>query len=538
MSTLGMASHAPCVYPDGMRQWPPLLTSDLKRGFVTAMAVLLSACASHPNVDPALSDRMQEMFRAVYVDVDSVHIDPLDMQQFTLAGLRGFRTLDPSFEATIDEDEIVLAVNGTEIASAPLLDANDTPQNWADMATSLTLYAKASGAALGQTQEEVYYEKFIDSALRTLDRFSRYATPKAAADLKAEREGFGGIGVMIESHPDGARIDQVEPDKPAAGAGLLAGDRIVAIDGTRIGGTPLRQVERMLRGPIETPVRLTIVRFGLPEPLAVTVGRTRIVPNTVFLDVIGDHAIIRISSFNERTTKRLSEAISQARQDIGPGLSGIILDLRGNLGGLLDQAIDSSDLFLDSGLISRSDGRHPESHQRFMAELGDIAAGLPIIVLINGASASSAEILASALQDHGRAVLVGMNSFGKGSIQTVLEMPNGGELYVTWARFVAPSGYALHRLGVMPTICTSGASDVVSALNTALGDGPSGARSLLMQRRSADINDDATVKRVLALCPWEPHASGDIDLSIAELLLDSPTQLRRALEIAQEPDGA
>ena len=267
-----------------------------------------------------------------------------------------------------------------------------------------------------------------------------------------------------------------------------------------------------------------------------TAGRTRIVPNTVNLEPNGDHAIIRISSFNERTSKRLSEAVSQARQDIGPNLSGLIIDLRGNLGGLLDQAIDTSDLFLDSGLISRSDGRHPESHQRFMAELGDIAAGLPIIVLINGASASSAEILASALQDHGRAVLVGMNSFGKGSIQTVLDMPNGGELYVTWARFVAP--YALHRMGVMPTICTSGASDAVSTLNTALDDGPDGARSLLKQRRTADINDEAAVKHILALCPWEPHASGDIDLSIAELLLESPTLLRRALEIARAPDGA
>ncbi|MDF1750980.1 MAG: S41 family peptidase [Alphaproteobacteria bacterium] len=502
------------------------------------MPILLAACASQPDVDPDLSNRMHSMFRAVYIDVDSVHLSPLNMQQFTLAGLDGLRGIDPDFKAKTEGDDITLSVSGSEIRSERLLDPSDSPQDWADFATSLVLYAKASGAALGDAPEETYYEKFIDSALRTLDRFSRYATPKAAADLKAEREGFGGIGVVIESHPDGARIDQIEPDKPAAGAGLVSGDRIVAIDGTRITGMSLRQVERLLRGPIDTVVRLTIVRIGLPEPLAVTVGRTRIVPNTVFLQVIGDHALIRISSFNERTSKRISEAVSQARQEIGPALSGLIIDLRGNLGGLLDQAIDSSDLFLDEGLISRADGRHPESHQRFMAELGDIASGLPIVVLINGASASSAEILASALQDHGRAVLVGMNSFGKGSIQTVLDMPNGGELYVTWARFVAPSGYPLQRLGVMPTICTSGASDAVSALNTALSDGPNGARTLLMQRRTADINDETSVKRVLALCPWEPHASGDIDLSIAELLLDSPTLLRRALEIARVPDGA
>ena len=521
-----------------MQLRPHFFKMDNTPGILLAVPILLAACASQPDVDPVLSNRMHDMFRAVYVDVDTVHINPMDMQHFTLAGLQGLRGIDPDFNVMTDEDDIVLTLDDSEIASARLLGPTDSPQEWADLATSLVLYAKASGTALGDAPEDIYYEKFINSALRTLDKFSRYATPKAAADLKAEREGFGGIGVTIDSHPDGARIVQVDPEKPAAGAGLLTGDRIVAIDGVRIAGMSVRQVERLLRGPIEKPVRLTIVRVGLPEPLAVTAGRTRIVPNTVNLEPNGDHAIIRISSFNERTSKRLSEAVSQARQDIGPNLSGLIIDLRGNLGGLLDQAIDTSDLFLDSGLISRSDGRHPESHQRFMAELGDIAAGLPIIVLINGASASSAEILASALQDHGRAVLVGMNSFGKGSIQTVLDMPNGGELYVTWARFVAPSGYALHRMGVMPTICTSGASDAVSTLNTALDDGPDGARSLLKQRRTADINDEAAVKHILALCPWEPHASGDIDLSIAELLLESPTLLRRALEIARAPDGA
>jgi len=268
------------------------------------------------------------------------------------------------------------------------------------------------------------------------------------------------------------------------------------------------------------------------------VGRTRIVPNTVHLSRLKNHAVIRVSSFNERTSKRIMEAMDTARWEIGEDLSGVILDLRGNLGGLLHQSIDSADLFLHSGLISLTDGRLPKSHQRFFAGKGDIAEGLPLVVLIDGASASAAEILAAALQDHGRAAVIGMSSFGKGSVQTVTTLPNGGELYITWARFVAPSGYALQRLGVMPTICTSGASDAVVTLNMALGSGSNNGRTMLTHRRTVDPTDEAAVKEMQDLCRWQPHASGDIDTTIAELLLDSPMLMRQSLTLSRMPDGA
>ncbi|NMM44152.1 PDZ domain-containing protein [Rhodospirillaceae bacterium KN72] len=500
--------------------------------------VLLSACASGPDSDPILNARMKTMFEAIYTETANVHIDPVDLPRFTRTGLSAFKAIDTALEPEIDERAFVFKYDDEPIFTQYLTVAANEPTYWADMVTQAVRQSRIASESFADLPEEDYYETFADAALAGLDRFSRYANPRDAAALKAERVGFGGIGIEIESHPDGARIEQVEPGKPAAAAGLVVGDRIAAIDGSSIRNLPLRTITEKLRGPVDTAVSLTIRRDGLPNPLSVEVGRTQIVPNTVFLSRINDHAVIRISSFNERTSKRLAEAVSQARSETGTALTGLILDLRGNLGGLLDQAVDSADLFLDAGLISRADGRHPRSHQRFEAEPGDVAEGLPVVVLINGASASAAEILAAALQDHGRAVLVGMNSFGKGSIQTVIDMPNGGELYITWARFMAPSGYALDRLGIMPTVCTSGATDAVTTLNTALSGGPDGARTMLDRRRRANAADEKTAKAILSLCPWRPHASGDIDIGIAELLLDSPALMRRALDIGRFADAS
>lgn len=480
-----------------------------------------------------MSGRMTLLLQAVYAETAEVHIDPPDPAAFTLAGLRGLRRLDPSVEVTIEEDLLTVEADGSVVVEEDLPDGDARSTVWGDFASNAVIEAFGRATLLQTASEADLQEHFIDSALRTLDRYTRYANPLDAADLKAERDGFGGIGVDLESHPDGARIDRVEIGKPADEAGLQVGDRIVGVDGSDVKGLSLVKIQRLLRGPVDSPVMLSIVREGVPNPIAVTVGRTRIVPNTVFFETIGRHALIRISSFNQRTSKRMSEAVGQARAELGTQLAGLIVDLRGNLGGRLDQAVDTADLFLESGLISRADGRHPESHQIFNAEPGDIADGLPMIVLINGASASSAEILASALQDHGRAVIVGMSSFGKGSIQTIAELPNEGELYITWARFVAPSGYALQRMGVMPTICTSGASDAVKTLEEALSEGPQGGAALLAQRRSPDSTIEENARKVLKLCPWQPHASGDIDLAIAELLLDSPALLREALDIGR-----
>ena len=515
---------------------------DTKRSRAALVLVLgigiLSGCAAVATGLPSFRRETSALFQAVYRETDEIYIDPLDARRFTLAGLRGLRRIDPSIEISEEGDVLFLIVNGETVDSETMPGESAGAAAWARLASDLTVRARNLAPLAETAGSDAIHEAFIDSALLTLDRFSHYANPTDAADLRAEREGFGGIGIDIEPHPKGARIQGLEPNHPAAREGLLVGDVIVQVDGADIAGESLRDITHRLRGPQGTPVDLTIIRDGLSSPRTITVRRTRIVPNTVFYETRGDHALIRISGFNKLTSKRLAEAVSQVRAEQGAALNGLILDLRDNLGGLLDQAVMSADLFMTRGLITRADGRHPESHQRFDAEPGDIATGLRIVVLINGASASAAEILASALQDKGRAVVVGMSSFGKGSIQNLIQLPNGGELYITWAKFVAPSGYALDRIGVMPTVCTSGAGDAVDALDRALKTAALGTKAPLALRRSVDPTDEAAVRRLLAACPWTPRVSDDIDIAIAELLLESPALVRQALRVGRVPDGA
>lgn len=495
------------------------------------MLLALGACAGGFDAeDAALAQRFEAMTKTVLTEIAEVHIDPAPPAELAFSGARGLQ--DISTAITVSRDgraAVVRRLDGTEIARADWPAAEETDAApWAAGATRLVMTLRDTAPAFAVAEEEALYDAFVGGMISPLDRFSRYSGRADARDARAEREGFGGIGVTLADHPDGARIADVDPGNPAAAAGLLVGDVLVAIDGEALGGQPVRAITEKLRGPIDRPVIVTIQRERLSDPVTITVGRTRIVPDTVTLKRVEDQALIHISSFNQRTAKRLAEALGQARTHPKGPPAGVILDLRGNPGGLLDQAVDSADLLLEDGLISRADGRHPNSHQRFEAEPGDLAAGLPVVVLVNGASASAAEILASALQDQGRAVVIGMTSFGKGTIQTVVDLPNEGELYLTWAHFVAPSGYPLQRLGVGPTICTSGQRDAVRALDRALAE-DGAAPTVALRRALGKAEDEARIREILGLCPWLPHEGADIDLAVATLLLESPTLYDRAL---------
>ena len=220
-----------------------------------------------------------------------------------------------------------------------------------------------------------------------------------------------------------------------------------------------------------------------------------------------------MTGFNQGTAAELKKTVDRAHREIGPGLKGLVIDLRGNPGGLLDQAVDAADLFIVGGRISTTRGRHPDSFQLFDATKGDIGDGVPIAVLVNGASASAAEVLAAALQDQGRAVLVGSGSFGKGTVQTVLRMPNDGELILTWARLLAPSGYILNKLGVLPTLCTSNAKDAEHVLADSLKDGVADRQIAL--RRGADSANAEMRETIRKFCPWRPRDGGDVDIGDA-----------------------
>jgi carboxyl-terminal processing protease len=294
-------------------------------------------------------------------------------------------------------------------------------------------------------------------------------------------------------------------------------------------GLDQRDVVRRLRGPLGSEVNLTVARrqnedAGLVD---INVVRAHIVPQTVRYSHENGIATFRVTSFNQDTARSLQIKILAARRELGPDLKGLILDLRGNPGGLLDQSVTVSDLFINQGRIVSTHGRHPDSHQYFDAQPYDIAEGLPLVVLVNGYSASASEIVAAALQDAGRAVVVGSNSFGKGTVQTVLRLPNDGELTLTWARFHAPSGYALEGRGVLPDICTTdGATDAEDVLERVRQGLLPFSRSTIRQEVAA--SDMVMMKEIRGRCPAR-HDDDAIDVEVAESLLLDPALYAHAL---------
>lgn len=518
--------------PRRFRKFPGFL----ERSFIAICTIaLVSACSTPENPkDHAFNAMTQEMFRAMLSDIQGIYLEVEDLSDLTLYGLDALGDLDPAIAILETDTEIQLESNGVLVARTPV-SAEDDVDSWSRNAALLTAAMREVSPQIQAETPDMLYQRMFSTIADRLDRYSRYAGPEDAQTNRESREGFGGIGVSIKEDPDGVIISTVEVDRPAAAAGLLVGDRIVAIDGKSIGGQSLRRIIRTLRGPINATVVLTILRDGLADPFDITVGRTKIVPNTVVYERQGKTAIIRISGFNERTGIRVAEAVARAKNDSTGPPDGLILDLRGNPGGLLERAVDVADLFLAEGLVSKTLGRHPRSLQRFEAQPGDIARGFRMAVLTNGASASAAEVLAAAMQDHGRAVVVGASTFGKGTVQTVLPLPNQGEFILTWARLLAPSGYALHDLGVMPTICVLDdvAPDIL--LRQILIDDPVTTLHNLSLRRRTGPNDDAGHKQVLATCPWEPSVNPQSVEDIAQYLVENPYLYTKAIEIGLPP---
>jgi carboxyl-terminal processing protease len=308
-------------------------------------------------------------------------------------------------------------------------------------------------------------------------------------------------------------------------------DEILTIDGEPVAGLVQEQVVERLRGPVDSAVLLTVNRDTQPQPIEIRMTRAHIVPETVVYEREGDAAYIHLYGFNADTVESLRREIDEAESEIGSEFAGLVLDLRNNPGGLLDQAVEVSDLFLDDGRIVSTHGRHPDSHQFFEATDGDVLDGRPLIVLVNGNSASASEIVAAALQDTGRAVVIGSNSFGKGTVQTVLRLPNSGELTLTWARFHAPSGYTLNKLGVLPTICTSGhkAEQLFADLRRdKLKPVP------VAQRNAVAPTDIEAMDRLRAECP-QVKDEPPVDLDLALRLIHALPLYERAIALAGQP---
>lgn len=471
--------------------------------------VLFAAAASAADA-PGLSP----VLRAAYAAVAERHLDQPDFPRFTAAGLRGVVVVDRALSLERERDRLALRGTSGLLAHVDLRAMGRAPEA-AQAALHLMSAALAASSALRAQGNETLLRLFLDEALADLDAYSRYVPRSEARAARARRFGEAGLGLELAPEGNAAVVVRVVVDSPAWAAGLQPGDRVVAIDGRPTRGLDGDALERLLRGEENEPLTLTLARRGGRSETVVLV-RAMVAAETVFVDWHGTVPILRISGFNRLTDRRLARAVVEvAHRDPAP--PGLVLDLRGNRGGLLRQAIAAADLFLTEGVIAEARGRHPEASRIHRASGPDLSAGLSLVVLIDGASASSAEVLAAALQDNGRAVLVGSVTTGKGLIQTVVPLPDDSELHLTWSALHAPSGYPIQGLGVLPDVCTSLGRQAMERdlRHLAAGRKPE-AWSVWRSVRGGSASP-AEIAGLRDTCP--PSAGGDLDIAAAVWLL-------------------
>lgn len=306
-----------------------------------------------------------------------------------------------------------------------------------------------------EVNSEDLIEAAIDGMLSSLDPHSSYLSPKDAADMRVQTSGsFGGLGIEVTQEEGFVKVVAPMDGTPADIAGVETGDYITAVDGSSVLGMTLDQTVELMRGPVGSEIVITVVRDGVEDPFDISIIRDTIKLTAVRSRVEGHTIVLRVTTFNEQTYPNLADGLKKSVEELGgfDKVDGIVVDLRNNPGGLLDQAIKVSDAFLEEGEIVSTRGRNPEDSERVNAAPGDLAEGKPIVVLINGGSASASEIVSGALQDHHRAVVVGTKSFGKGSVQTVMPLRSDGAMRLTTARYYTPSGRSIQALGISPDI--------------------------------------------------------------------------------------
>jgi carboxyl-terminal processing protease len=298
-------------------------------------------------------------------------------------------------------------------------------------------------------------EAAIDGMLTSLDPHSSYLSPSDAERMRVQTRGeFGGLGIEVTQEEGFVKVMSPMDGTPADEAGIEAGDFITHVDGESLLGLTLDEAVLLMRGPVGSEIVITVVREGEPEPFDVSIIRDTIKLTAVRTRTEGDAVVLRVTTFNDQTYENLESGLAEQIEAAGgiDAIDGVVIDLRNNPGGLLTQAIQVSDAFLEEGEIVSTRGREIQDGERFFANPGDLVSGKPIVVLINGGSASASEIVAGALQDHGRAIVVGTKSFGKGSVQTVMPLGNNGGMRLTTQRYYTPSGRSIQALGVSPDI--------------------------------------------------------------------------------------
>lgn len=493
---------------------------------VASCETTTAATAPAPVRSPASAAdvSVERVILQAYRAIGDRHLFQPNFRTMAVETYRGFASPDPALSLTASDQSFTLRRDGKDILTRQTPADTADGRAWGGMLAELVAASIEASPVLQKTERNALTKGAMVATTKLLDKNSRYADPEEAKDNRFQRDGGGGIGITVERTDDKkVMIRAVQDDAPAGRAGVQAGDQIMAIDGENMVDKTLSEVVQKLRGSIGAAVSMTVLRASQGRELTFGMRRSRIIPTTVVYERRGDIALIRLSGFNSATDDTLHQAVEKARSDIGRDIAGIIVDMRSNRGGLLDQAESVAEEFIGDGVIFSTQGRHPDSRRTYRSASRK-TVNLPMVVLVNGNSASAAEIVAAALQDRGRAVVVGTTSYGKGTVQTVVRLPNEGELVLTWSRLLAPSGYTWNELGVLPNICTAKVTDVDK-----LGlESVEANRSTLMRWHAERNPTPEEVVNLRKICPPGEDAP-DRDIEIAARLLKDPTLYAHAV---------
>lgn len=359
---------------------------------------------------------------------------------------------------------LALTVSLLVLLPAPMLQAAPETDTNKKLDAFMDVFERVRADYVDKVDDGKLIEGAITGMLASLDPHSSYMNAKDFANMKQVTDGeYGGLGLTVSTEEGAVKVVAPTDDTPAARAGMKSGDFITRINGELLYGLTLTEAVDKMRGDPGTVAKLTVIREGAPKPLEFTLKREIIQIKPVKWEVKGDVGVIRIASFSKQTGPATKAAIIGIEKQLGPKLAGFVVDLRSNPGGLLDQSIEVSDAFLDHGEIVSQRGRTKNDIERYYAHSGDLTGGKPVVVLIDEGSASAAEIVAGALQDQRRALIVGQRSFGKGSVQTLLPLTEDTALRLTTARYYTPSGRSVQENGIEPDITVPQLSDPLAA---------------------------------------------------------------------------
>ena len=451
-------------------------------------------------------------------------LDPIPVSDLTLWGLHGITAIDPNIRSSLDTNQITLTgANGTIIAlPAP---PPDDAAAWGETAARLAEAAAMVSAPVRQAGASGVIRSFFEELFNHLDPYSRYVSPNNAITDRASRGGVGSLGFTLADNKHRLSVSDIAPGSPADLAGVQLGDLVEAVDGHLTAGKPAADVNQWLAGDVGSSAEITLRHPGGPAD-TIELDRVLVPPSTVDLHRDGNLAVVAISGFSSDTAARVKNALTEIMGE--PDAKGLVLDLRDNRGGLLRQATDIANMLLTSGTIISTRGRAPASNHDFIATPDDITHGMPVVILVDGRSASASEILSAALSDNRRGVVVGSSTLGKGLVQTILQLPDGGELFVTWSRVIAPRGWPIQGLGVLPQVCTSNGSNALDQQLAALAAGSQPMAAALLHARAARA-PMPSVQLLELRAPCPAAEASDDDMAAAHWLIDHPIAYQTAL---------